>query len=65
MDRSTIHDTLVNALVALSVARVGTWVLVVEFSQRGCVKMRRNAQHPSSWDGVERLSCGLASAFGY
>lgn len=46
---------LVDALVALGVARVGARVLVVEFTQRHGVEVRDDGDDPCCGDGVERL----------
>ena len=46
---------LVDTLVALGVARVGAWVLVVEFTKRHGVKVRDDGNDPCCRDGVERL----------
>jgi hypothetical protein len=47
--------TLVNALVAVDLTRISARVPVVELAQTGGVEMRRNAQHPSGGNGVQRL----------
>lgn len=55
--------TLVNALVSLSILRVGARVLVIELPERSSVEVRSNAQHPGCWDGVQGL--GLVVSFGF
>ena len=47
--------TFVDALLALGVLGVGTWLLVVELAERCGVEMGSNAQNPHCWDAVERL----------